>query len=265
MPEDTADRPAPRTLSRRDGASIAYHKLDAAPAFRGRAGVVFLHGLMSDMEGGKALHLEDHCRRAGRAFVRFDQYGHGLSSGRFVDGGIGRWTEDTLAILDEVAEGPQVLVGSSMGGWLMLKAALARPDRVAGLVGIAAAPDFTEDLMWPSFTDAQKADLQSRGYIEEPSEYSDEPYVIGRTLIEDGREQLVLRGESLAVRCPIRLIHGQQDASVPWRTALTIQDKAESADVEVILVKAGDHRLSTDADLARLTRTVDALLEAVDP
>lgn len=264
MPDVTSDRPAPRTLTRRDGASIAYHKLDAAPAMRGRVGVVFLHGLMSDMEGGKALHVEEHCRRAGRAFIRFDQYGHGRSSGRFVDGSIGRWTEDTLAILDEVADSPQVVIGSSMGGWLMLQAAVRRPERVAGLIGIAAAPDFTEDLMWPSFSEAQRRELAERGYLEEPSEYSDEPYVIGRALIEDGRDHLLLRGATLPVRCPVRLIHGQRDTSVPWETALRIQEKAESDDVEVVLVKAGDHRLSTDADLARLTMVLDALLETVD-
>lgn len=265
MSEDMSARAAPRTLARRDGASIAYHKTEAAPSMQGRTGVVFLHGLMSDMDGGKALHLEAHCRKSGRAFLRFDQYGHGLSSGRFVDGSIGRWAEDTAAVLDALTDGPQVLVGSSMGGWLMLLAALARPERVAGLVGIAAAPDFTEDLMWPSFTDAQKAELERRGYIEEPSDYSEEPYVIGRALIEDGRHRLVLRDPTLPIRCPIRLIHGQRDTSVPWQTALHIQDKAESDDVEVILVKGGDHRLSSDADLARLTRTLDALLEAVDP
>lgn len=264
MSEDTTGRPAPRTLSRRDGASIAYHKIDAAPAMRGRAGVIFLHGLMSDMDGGKALHVEEHCRRAGRGFIRFDQYGHGQSSGRFVDGSIGRWTEDTLAVIDELAEGPQVVIGSSMGGWLMLQAAVKRPERVAGVLGIAAAPDFTEDLMWPRFTPDQKRELVERGRVEEPSEYSEEPYVIGRALIEDGRNHLLLRGETLPVRCPIRLIHGMRDTSVPWETSLRIQEKAESEDVEIALVKGGDHRLSSDADLARLTMVLDSLLATVD-
>lgn len=260
MSDDTFAAQAPRSLPRPDGTSIAYHKFDAAPGMQGTPGVIFLHGLMSDMEGGKALHLEAHCRNTGRAFIRFDTYGHGQSSGRFPDGTMTRWREDLLAILDEVAEGPQVLVGSSMGGWLMLLGALARPEKVAGLVGIAPAPDFTEDLMYASFTPEQKRQLEERGRIEEPSEYSDEPYVISKVLIDDGRNHLLLRGP-IAIDCPIRLLHGMKDESVPWEWSLKIQEKVRADDVEITFSKTGDHRLSEPADLARLTRTVDALLE----
>lgn len=263
MSVDTSAAQAPRSLTRPDGTSIAYRKLDATPENADRAGVIFIHGLMSDMEGGKALHLEDHCRKSGRAFIRFDTYGHGQSSGKFPDGTIGRWREDLLAILDEVAEGPQILVGSSMGGWLMLLGAIARPDRVAGLVGIAPAPDFTEDLMLPSFTPEQMAQLKETGRIEEPSDYSDEPYVISQKLLDDGCNHLLLRGP-MAIRCPVRLLHGMQDESVPWEWSLKIQDKVESEDVEITFIKTGDHRLSEPGDLDRLTRTLDALLAGID-
>ncbi|EKV27701.1 2-hydroxymuconic semialdehyde hydrolase [Caenispirillum salinarum AK4] len=262
MSADTSAAQSPRSLPRPDGTSIAYHKLEASPQNAGAPGVIFIHGLMSDMEGGKALHLEEHCRKTGRGFIRFDTYGHGKSSGRFPDGTIGRWREDLLAILDEVADGPQVLVGSSMGGWLMLLGAIARPDKVAGLVGIAPAPDFTEDLMLPSFTPEQMRQLEERGRIEEPSEYSDEPYVISKKLLDDGRSHLLLRGP-MDIRCPVRLLHGMKDDSVPWEWSLKIQDKVASDDVEITFIKTGDHRLSEPADLDRLTRTLDALLEAL--
>lgn len=265
MPADTPAAPptgAPRSLTCPDGTSIAYHRTEAAPGMEGAPGVVFIHGLMSDMDGGKALHLEAHCRKTGHAFTRFDTYGHGASSGAFPDGTIGRWRDDLLAILDRVAPGPQVLVGSSMGGWLMLLGALARPQQVAGLVGIAPAPDFTEDLMLPGLTEAQKAEMAERGRVDIPSEYGDEPYVISRALIEDGRNHLLLRGP-MDIRCPIRLLHGMRDTSVPWEVSLRIQERVASEDVEVTLVKAGDHRLSSDADLARLSATLDALLGQV--
>ena len=154
---------------------------------------MFLGGLMSDMSGTKAIALESRCRAAGRAFVRFDYLGHGESSGRFIEGTIGRWHADTLAVLDEIARGPQILVGSSMGGWQMLLAARARPERIVGLIGVAAAPDFTEDLMWDQFDDAAKARIRADGILYLPSEYEDTPYPISFALIEDGRDHLLLR------------------------------------------------------------------------
>jgi len=244
-------------LTRPDGSTIAYHSVPGKGP-----GVVFIHGFMSDMTGGKAVFLEDWARQAGRAFVRFDQRGHGQSDERFEDGTIGKWADDVVQVLDHLTEGPQVLVGSSMGGWLMLLAALARPERVAGLVGIAAAPDFTEDLMWEGFDAAARETLTRDGVLTVPTEYGDDPYSITLGLIEDGREHLLLRAP-LPIRCPVRLIHGMQDSSVPWETAPRLLDRLESQDVEINLVKAGDHRLSEPHDLSRLQRVLEGLLETV--
>ncbi len=254
--------PNPKTLARKDGASIAYHKMSSDKSGSVQPGIVFLGGFMSDMTGSKALALEEHCGNWGLGFVRFDYLGHGQSSGNFTDGTIGRWAEDAIAVLDELTQGPQILVGSSMGGWIMLLAALARPERIAGLIGIAAAPDFTEDLMWAEFTEEQRQTILSSGRFEQPSEYGDDPYVITRNLIEDGRNNLLLRAP-LPIRCPVRLLQGMRDADVPWKTALRLEETLESEDVEVTLVKKGDHRLSEPEDLARLTRTLDALLDQV--
>ncbi|MBL26688.1 MAG: alpha/beta hydrolase [Rhodospirillaceae bacterium] len=241
-------------LDQGDGNWVAYH------ATEGRGpGVVFLGGFMSDMTGTKATALEAHCRRRGQAFVRFDYLGHGASSGAFADGTIGRWAADAIAVLDAVTEGPQILIGSSMGGWIMLLTALARPERVAGLVGIAAAPDFTEDLMWAEFDQETRDRMVRDGRLEQPSAYSEAPYVITHRLIEEGRDHLLLRAP-IPLRCPVRLLQGMRDDDVPWKTALRLADGLESEDVTVTLVKNGDHRLSEPADIRRLEATVDDLL-----
>jgi pimeloyl-ACP methyl ester carboxylesterase len=211
------------------------------------------------MTGTKALYLEDYCRRDGRACLRFDYFGHGASSGDAVRGTIGRWTDDATAVLDSLTEGPQILVGSSMGGWIMLLAALARSDRVHSLVGIAAAPDFTEDLLWPRLDPGQRAEIMAKGATTLPSEYDPAGYTYRRELIEEGRRHLVLRG-AIAIDCPVRLLHGMRDASVPWQTSLHLAERLTSRDVAVILVKEGDHRLSTALDLARLAATLDELV-----
>jgi pimeloyl-ACP methyl ester carboxylesterase len=244
--------PAAR-LDRADGGYLAYHRIE------GRSpGVVFLGGFMSDMTGTKALALETHCRAIGRAYVRFDYRGHGGSSGRFEDGTIGAWTDDALAVLDGLTTGPQVLVGSSMGGWIMLLVALARPERVAGLVGVAAAPDFTEDLMWAAYDEPTRRRLMAEGSIAEPSAYAEAPYRITHALIEDGRHHVLLRG-AISLRCRVRLVHGMADPDVPWRTALRLTERLQSPDVVMTLVKDGDHRLSREEDLARLGAIVDEL------
>jgi pimeloyl-ACP methyl ester carboxylesterase len=223
-------------------------------------GVVFLHGYHSDMTGGKALALEALCRAKGYGFLRFDAFGHGLSSGNVDDGTIGRWAADAVAVIDELTEGPQVLVGSSLGGWIALLAALERRHRVAGLVGIAAAPDFTEDLMWAEFSFEQRRTLMETGNVTLPNDYEpDKPRRVCRCLIEDGRNYLLLR-DAINLACPVRLIHGQNDADVPWETALRLADCLAADDVEVVLVKDGDHRLSRDHDLARLCRVVEGLV-----
>ena len=250
---ETNQRP-PKILRRDGGATIAYRRLDGKTP-----GVMFLGGFMSDMQGTKAVELEHYCRAAGRAFIRFDYQGHGESSGNFADGTIGSWAEDALAVFDECTEGPQILVGSSMGGWTMLLTALARPKRVAGMVGIAAAPDFTEDLMWNRFDDVIRGTLERDGVYYEPSEYGDEPYTITNALIEDGRNHLLLR-RPISLHCPVRLLHGMRDDSVPWMTSSRIAEKLMAEDVRIFLVKDGDHRLSRDQDIARLKLTLDELL-----
>jgi pimeloyl-ACP methyl ester carboxylesterase len=236
------------------GHALAYE------AIAGRApGVMFLPGFKSDMTGGKATALRAYCLRRGRAFVRFDYSGHGASEGRFEDGTIGRWAADAVAIIDRVAAGPQVLVGSSMGGWIALLAARSRPERIAALVGIAAAPDFTEDLMWATYPEAVRDTLRREGRYLESSAYG-EPYPVTLRLIEEGREHLVLRSP-LRLPFPVRLIQGMRDPDVPWQTALRLAQHIDGDDVEVLLVGNGDHRLSEPADLARLEAVLDRLLE----
>ncbi len=249
---------APEILSRDDGANIAYYRIPGKSP-----GVVFLTGFKSDMTGGKALALEDLCLRRGQAFLRFDYSGHGASGGAFEDGTIGEWAGDAIAALDELSEGPQVLVGSSMGGWIMLLAALARSERIAGLVGTAAAPDFTEDLMPDEFSAEQKSQLESQGFTEVPNCYDDEPYKITQALLDDGRDHLLLRSE-IPLDCPVRLIHGTSDEDVPWQTSQKIADRLRSSDVEILFVKNGDHRLSEPHDLERLWRTVERLLDQLE-
>ncbi|MEQ8505192.1 MAG: alpha/beta hydrolase [Rhodospirillales bacterium] len=212
------------------------------------------------MTGGKALALEAYCRARGQAFLRFDYTGHGQSSGVFEEGSIGQWADDAITALDELTEGGQVLVGSSMGGWIMLLVALARKTRIRGLLGIAAAPDFTRDLLWDEFTDAQKEQMAHDGFVELPNCYDDQaPYRICKPLIDDGWDRLLL-DKPIDLDIPVRLIHGIEDEDVPWKTSLKIQKQLTSHDVEVQLIKNGGHRLSEDHDLDRLTRTLDALL-----
>ncbi|MEO3478587.1 alpha/beta hydrolase [Phaeobacter sp. CAU 1743] len=234
------------------GRRIAYHKTEGAGPV-----IVFLGGLKSDMEGTKAIHLEAWAQARGRAFLRFDYSGHGESSETFEDGCIGDWHEDTLAAVAALTEGPIVPVGSSMGGWQALLLARAVPERIAGMVTIAAAPDFTEDGYWASFTDAQKAELDAQGYVELPSDYM-EPYRISQRMIEDGRTRLVLRSP-LALPFPVRCLQGTADTAVSTETALRLLDHAECADMRLTLVKDADHRFSDEACL----KLIEAALEEV--
>lgn len=243
----------PEFLTTPQGRRIAYHRT----AGKG-PGVVFLGGFKSDMTGTKALHLQAWAEAQGRAFLRFDYSGHGQSSGDFLDGCIGDWAADAMAAVASLTEGPQILVGSSMGGWMALLVARAMPERVAGLVGIAAAPDFTEDLMWQGFTEAERAAVMA-GRLEQPSEYSDEPYIITRKLIEDGRRHLVLR-EPLPLRFPVRLLQGTADVDVPPAVALRLLNHADSPDLVLTLVKGADHRFSTPDCLDRMTRAIEEIL-----
>jgi pimeloyl-ACP methyl ester carboxylesterase len=241
-------------LPRHDGATIAYHRI------AGRCpGIIFLGGFRSDMTGTKALFLEEYCSRRGNAYVRFDYFGHGASSGDIAEGTIGRWAEDALAVVDALTEGRQILIGSSMGGWIMLLAALARVERIEALVGIAAAPDFTEDLVWPRLNEAQRDELRETGAVTLPSQYDPAGYTHRLGLFEDGRRHLVMRTQ-IALLCPVRLLHGMLDDAVPWQTSVRLAERLSSRDIAVTLIKEGDHRLSSASDLARLAVTLDELL-----
>jgi pimeloyl-ACP methyl ester carboxylesterase len=241
-------------LPRHDGATIVYRQLEG----RG-PGVVFLGGFRSEMTGTKASFLDEYCRRRGHAYVRFDYFGHGASSGDVGIGTVGRWSEDAIAVLDALTEGRQILIGASMGGWIMLLAALARIERIHALVGIAAAPDFTEDLVWPRLNAAQRKELCETGGVTLPSRYDPNGYTHSLCLFEDGRRRLVMHAE-IPLVCPVRLLHGMLDNAVPWQTSLRLAERLRSRDVAMTLVKEGDHRLSTGADLARLGATLDELI-----
>jgi len=235
------------------GREIAYHKTEGrAPT------VVFCGGLKSDMEGTKAIHLEAWAKAQGHAFLRFDYSGHGESGGRFEEGCIGDWHEDTLAAIEALTEGPLLVVGSSMGGWQALLLARAVPERLMGLVTIAAAPDFTEDGYWASFTDAQKAALEAVGHVELPSDYMD-PYIITKRMIEDGRKHLVLR-ENLVLPFPTRFLQGTADTAVSVATAVRLLEHAQGDDIRLTLVKEADHRFSDARCLGLLEAAVEDVI-----
>ncbi len=244
---------------RDDGSSIAYAYT------RGRAPtVVFLSGYASDMSGTKATFLEAQMKSREQAFLRFDYQGHGESSGSFVDGSIGLWSQDARELIENVSSGPLVLVGSSMGAWIMLKVALQLKSRVAALMGIASAPDFSQDLIAPALNDEQRQALEREGLVRLPSRYSDQPQVVTRRFIEEGRRHLLLRSE-IDLVCPVRLIHGLKDPDVPWQTSIKLAGALRSEDVHLTLIKAGDHRLSTPRNLAIIDRALASLLAHLSP
>ena len=240
----------PSHLTTPAGRRLAYHATAGAEPV-----VVFLGGFKSDMEGTKALWLEDRARAQGRGFVRFDYSGHGQSSGDFAEGCIGDWAEDARAVLEALTEGPQILVGSSMGGWVALLLARACPERVAALVTIAAAPDFTEDAIWAGLDAAARRQLTEQGQVDLPSDYG-EPYPVTRRLIEDGRNHLVLR-TPLDLPVPVRFLQGTADADVDPGVALRLLDHATGPDMRLTLVKGADHRLSTPDCLALIGAALD--------
>lgn len=222
--------------------------------------VVFFPGYASDMDGTKAAYLDLWCEEHGRGFLRFDYSGHGKSEGAFAEGTIGRWTADALTVIEASTSGPVVLVGSSMGGWIMLLAALALKDRVRGLVGVAAAPDFTEDLMWRSLNDEQRRILAEQGELYLPSDYVDDPLPITMKLIVEAKQQLLLDAP-IELTCPVRLIHGLEDPDVPWETSVKLSSQLVSQDIEIRLLKGGGHRLSEVAHLELIAATVNTLTD----
>lgn len=220
--------------------------------------IVFLPGFMSNMSGVKAVALAQFCADRGQAFLSLDYRAHGLSAGDLATCGIADWLDDVLLAIDRLTTGPLLLIGSSMGGWLALLAALARPERVAGIVGLAAAPDFTEELLWQQLSSAEQDTLMAEGALYQPSNYGEQPYCFSRKLIEDGRRHLLL-DKTIALHCPVRLLQGMADVDVPFATALRIADRLETQDVTVTLIKDADHRLSRDSDLGRLCQAVAEL------
>jgi pimeloyl-ACP methyl ester carboxylesterase len=226
-------------------------------------GLFWLGGYKSDMQGTKAQALADWAAQKGRACVRFDYSGHGESGGAFTDGTIGRWLAETIAVFDACCRGPQVVIGSSMGGWLallLLRALRARNEpgaaSIVGLVLVAPAVDFTEELMWRRFTPEIKRELAEKGVWARPSQYSPEPYLVTRQLIEEGRNHLLL-GRMIETGCPVRILQGVQDPDVPWQHAKALVARFACDDVVLTLIKDGDHRLSRPEDIERLIRAVE--------
>ncbi len=243
------------TLTTPQGRKIAYNLTEGQGV-----PVVFLGGLKSDMEGTKAIFLEDWAENEGRPFLRFDYSGHGVSSGTFEEGAIGDWFEDASAAID-LLPGKVILVGSSMGGWQTLLLARERPEKVAGIVTIAAAPDFTEDDMWAKFSDAQRAELARQGFVALPSDYGD-PYIISRRMIEEGRSRLVLRAP-LSLPVPARFLHGTADTDVDLDFAHRLIAHATGPDIRLTIVKGADHRFSTPDCLALIAQSIAEVTDRI--
>ncbi|MBR9841985.1 MAG: alpha/beta hydrolase [Rhodobacteraceae bacterium] len=242
-------------LDTTQGRRIAYHKSgETGPT------VVFLGGLKSDMEGTKAIHLEEWAKARGQSFLRFDYSGHGESSGTFEEGCIGDWHEDALEAVTALTSGPLILVGSSMGGWQALLLAKAIPERIAGMVTVAAAPDFTEDSYWAGFSEEQKQAMDAVGFVELPSDYMD-PYIVTRRMIEDGRKRLVLR-TPLALPFPVRMLQGTEDEAVSREVALRLLDHAEAEDIRLTFVKGADHRFSDETCLKLIEKSVEEVISS---
>ncbi|MEM9495575.1 MAG: alpha/beta hydrolase [Pseudomonadota bacterium] len=219
-------------------------------------GFVWFGGFRSDMTGTKATFIDEWAAKRGRAFLRFDYSGHGQSDGAFEDGTIGAWAGDALAAVKALTDGPQIFIGSSMGAWTASLVAKALPERVAGAVFIAPAPDFTEELMWPSLTDAEREAILRDGRVEQPSDYDEGPTVLTRALFDDGREQRVFT-DPLPIDGPVVILHGMGDDVVPTAHAIRFAKHLDAPEVEVLLTKSGDHRLSSPADLARLASVLE--------
>ncbi|MEM9523487.1 MAG: alpha/beta hydrolase [Pseudomonadota bacterium] len=243
-------------LTTLQGRRIAYRKIEGTGP-----GLVFLGGFKSDMQGVKATHLEDWAGARGRTFVRFDYSGHGESSEDFLDGSVADWAEDAHQVITRLTEGPQILIGSSMGGWISLLMSKRMPERIAGLVTIAAAPDFTEDMYWAGFTDAQRTRLLDEGRIAVPSEYG-APYVITRRLIEEGRRTLVLR-DPLHLPFPVRFLQGTCDEDVDISVALRLLGHATGPDIRLICLKDADHRFSSEDGLRLIEDAIANVLERI--
>ena len=242
-----------------DGSRIGVTCLDGTSP-----GVIFFAGLHSGMTSLKAAHIETICRRAGRAFVSFDYFGHGCSDGRFEEGTITRWLSDARLILHDAGAGPHAFVGSSLGGWIALLLAIENPDRVAAIIGLSAAVDFTEYVHDVLFTKEQRRLIATEGQVSVPDCHGGPPFVITRELIEDGKRHLLLNNDAIPIACPVRLVHARSDRDIPWDTGLKLAEKLESPDVHVTIIKDGIHELSRPSDLHVLEATL-AMLFSSDP
>ncbi len=248
---------SPVYFTKENGEKLAYYHTPATEKGADMPAVVFLGGFKSDMMGTKAIYLEDQAKQRGQEFVRFDYRGHGQSDGAFEDGTIGAWADDAMDILDHMATRDVVLVGSSMGGWISLLLVLHRSARVRGMVGIAAAPDFTKDIE-AELSEQQREVINKTGRLEVPNDYDDQPYVFTKALLYDGADNCVL-GQVQTIAKPIILLQGKQDADVPWQKALKIKDVFAKSDVDVIFIDDGDHRLSRQEDLVMIDEAVQKL------
>ncbi|MBS41013.1 MAG: alpha/beta hydrolase [Rhodospirillales bacterium] len=243
----------PKFLNCRNGSTIAYHKIMGK-----EPNIVFLGGYMSDMDGTKAISFQNYCQSHDLSYLRFDYSGHGRSSGEFIKGTIKQWSDDAICVIDQLTQGPLILVGSSMGGWIMMLAALARPDRIKGLIGIAAAPDFTEQLMWNRFPAKIKKTLLREKIYYQPTEYGDKPYPITLNLIENARHNLILN-KPIPIKCPVHLFQGQKDNTVPWQYAMQISKSIPTDNVTITFIKNGDHRLAREKDLRRIFNAITVM------
>jgi pimeloyl-ACP methyl ester carboxylesterase len=266
--DNTGAGPKAQMHTMPDGTRIAFIQDGEPPAPDQACGTFWLGGFKSDMRGTKAEVLADHAQHTRRSFVRFDYSGHGESGGAFVDGTISTWLDQAQAVFETHAAGKRVLIGSSMGGWIAMLLArrlieAGHADRLGGLILIAPATDMTKDLMWDKYGDEFRDEVMRLGRYERPSEYSDEPYVITRALIEDGTQHLMLDA-GLDVPCPVRILQGEEDPDVPWAHGMKVYQSLRGDDVSFDLIKHGDHRLSTERDLARLVETAEALCGRAD-
>lgn len=245
---------SPQFIRCSNGGQLAYHHTEGK-----LPGVTFLGGFKADMSGTKATTLSAFCSERNIQFTRFDYSGHGQSGGQFTDGSIGRWLNDSVAIIDRITEGPQVLVGSSMGAWISLLTAIRKPRKVNAILGIASAADFTENLIWENLDQTQREALTTHGQIEQPSSYQPDPYPITLHLITEARDHLLLQ-DRIPIHCPVRLVHGQNDADVPWQTSTRIAENLASKDVHTYLIKDAEHRLSRDTDIQFILDRLGELL-----
>ena len=240
--------------------AIAYNKVEATAKNANFPGIIFLGGLASDMEGTKAKYLEAWAKSSGKSFIRFDYTGHGKSNGKFSDGSVQSWFKDAVSILEDLTHGKQILVGSSMGGWIAFLLAKHKPDRVHSILGIAAAPDFTEDGMWEKFDEKQRLQIMDEGFIFQESEYSEDPYVISKNLIINSRKCLILR-EKLVLSFPIRLLQGTDDFDVPVDVATKLLNHLESPDARLEIVKGANHSFSSEGCLRLISDTINSLMK----